>query len=578
MMNRAMYRICFAAVLVVMFAAGATGATPFAKGEVTDVTVYRDQALVTRTIQIEGPKGPLEIAVTDLPDRIIPPSLSAESRGNTTIHSVTYRTRAITGETRPEVKAIDERIAGLEKQLTEVNAHQELLQLKEQIISGLEEFTQTTEQMELQKGVLNFEELMQLTEYGLHKHDEFLLESLELDEKEKEISNEIDLLKRQRSQLAAGYSQTQREALVYLTKDTDEPATISLRYSVNQVSWYPHYNLRSDQERGSVGVEYNAIVRQMSGEDWTGVRLTLSTAQPTFTAEPPVIEPLQITLGAKRVMKEEEVEKTLEGFQQRRAAEQKAAAPPPELSSMLNVFAGEEQVLELTQKADVLIAAKRRIMRIEGVSVTYQLLHPVSLASRTDEQILQITNVKVPAHFTHIAAPVLTDFVYEETLATNTTPHVFLPGSYNAYLNGEFVGRGTIELIASGEEFTAGFGTDPQVQVVKELVTKTEHIEGGNMVSEFEYKLTVSNYGKNIIRLKLQDRMPYSPDGSVQVKLLEAQPEISQDPEYQKTELKKGLLRWDLEIPQQAINEEAMVVVYRFRMAHEKQMAIRGLF
>lgn len=98
------------------------------------------------------------------------------------------------------------------------------------------------------------------------------------------------------------------------------------------------------------------------------------------------------------------------------------------------------------------------------------------------------------------------------------------------------------------------------------------------MVSEFEYKLTVSNYGKNIIRLKLQDRMPYSPDGSVQVKLLEAEPEISQDPEYQKTELKKGVLRWDLEIPQQAINEDAMVIVYRFRMAHEKQMAIRGLF
>lgn len=109
-------------------------------------------------------------------------------------------------------------------------------------------------------------------------------------------------------------------------------------------------------------------------------------------------------------------------------------------------------------------------------------------------------------------------------------------------------------------------------------MTKSEHIEGGNMVSEFEYKLTVSNYGKKVMRLKLEDRMPYSPDGSVQVKLLEATPKISQDPEYQRTKLKKGLLRWNLEIPEQAINEKAIVVMYRFRMAHDKQMTIKGLF
>lgn len=577
-MNRTMYRIGLAMALIVTFAAAVAQATEVTRGNVTEVTVYRDQALITRTIEVEGPKGPLGIVVTDLPDKIIPASLSAESKGNSRIHSVTYRTKAITGETRPEVKAIDEKIAELEKQLRELNAYQELLQVKHKIIGKLEEFTASTAKMELQKGVLNFEELRQLTEYGLGKHDEFLQESLKLQEKNEETLKQIDLLKRKRSELAAGYSQTQREALVYLTKDTDQPVTISLRYLVGQVGWYPQYNLRSDEERSSVSVEYNAIIKQMSGEDWTSVGLTLSTTQPTFTAEPPVIEPLEITLGPKKVLKEEEVEKTLEGFQQRRFAEQKAAAPPPERSSMLNVFAGEEQLLELTQKVDVLMAAKKKIMRIEGVSVTYQLPHLVNLASRTDEQILQIAAVSMPARFTHIAAPVLTDFVYEETSATNTTPYVFLPGSYNAYLNGEFVGRGRIELIASGEEFRAGFGTDPQVQVVKELVTKSEHIEGGNMVSEFEYKLTVSNYGKKVMRLKLEDRMPYSPDGSVQVKLLEATPKISQDPEYQRTKLKKGLLRWNLEIPEQAINEKAIVVMYRFRMAHDKQMTIKGLF
>lgn len=573
-----MHRICMAMALAVTFVAGVAQAAEVTKGEVTEVTVYRDQALVTRTIEVAGPRGPLEILVTGLPDRIIPASLSAESEGKTRVHSVTYRTKAIRAETRPEIKDIDEKIANLEKQLREIEAHQQLLKLKEKIIGNLEEFTAATAKMELQKGVLKFEELKGLTEYGLGKHEKFLQKALELQEQKEETRKEIDLLKRRRAELTAGYSRMQKEALVYLTKDSDEPVTISLSYLVTQVSWYPQYNLRSGEKRDAVGVEYNGLVRQMSGEDWTNVRLTLSTAQPTFTSEPPVIEPLEITLGPEKVLREEEVKRKLGEIRQRRYRAQKDVQAPAQISQILNIEAREWQVLEITQNKDLLVAEKKKIRRIEGVSATYQLPEPVSLASRTDEQILQIATASMPAKFIHKAAPVLTDFVYEEAQAANVSHYVFLPGRYNSYLKGEFVGRGRIELVASGEDFKVGFGVDPQVQVEKELVTKTEHIEGGNKVFEFEYKLTVSNYGNKVIPLRLEDRIPYSPDGSIQMRLLEAKPEISQDVEYQRTGLKKGLLRWDLEIPAQATNEKVVVVMYRFRMAHDKQMAIKGQF
>jgi len=73
--------------------------------------------------------------------------------------------------------------------------------------------------------------------------------------------------------------------------------------------------------------------------------------------------------------------------------------------------------------------------------------------------------VTIPASSQHRAAPLLTDFVFRETSAKNITSYVFLPGSYNAFFNGEFVGRGELKLLAAGEEFTSGFGIDPQVQV-----------------------------------------------------------------------------------------------------------------
>ena len=47
-------------------------------GKVTDVTLYRGQAMVTRTISVDGPKGGLEVIVTDLPDKIVAGSMFAE--------------------------------------------------------------------------------------------------------------------------------------------------------------------------------------------------------------------------------------------------------------------------------------------------------------------------------------------------------------------------------------------------------------------------------------------------------------------------------------------------------------------
>ena len=311
------------------------------------------------------------------------------------------------------------------------------------------------------------------------------------------------------------------------------------------------------------------------------MQLSLSTAQPTFAAEPPVIAPMEVTLGALKPMGEPQIrEKFKSNLGLRRAAQKKQAEfqfDQEDASFASNSAALQQQVLELNVKKSQMARAKPRAARMEGISVSYRLSHPVTLASRTDEQMVQMAGASVPAEFTHTGAPVLTDFVYIEASARNTSPYVFLSGPSNSYLDGEFVGRGKMQMVACGEEFKAGFGVDPQVQVARELVNKTERIEGGNKVSEFEYKLTVSNYGETTIPLRLEDRIPYSSKSSIQVKLLQTEPELSQDKEYKTEGYKKGLLRWDLQIPAEATNDKAVVVTYKFSVAHDRQMSITGM-
>jgi hypothetical protein len=56
------------------------------------------------------------------------------------------------------------------------------------------------------------------------------------------------------------------------------PATLTLEYQVAAARWAPSYVARLDGD--AVRVELRAVVAQDTGEDWTGVALRLSTAEP----------------------------------------------------------------------------------------------------------------------------------------------------------------------------------------------------------------------------------------------------------------------------------------------------------
>jgi hypothetical protein len=63
------------------------------------------------------------------------------------------------------------------------------------------------------------------------------------------------------------------------------PLTIKLEYLIDAARWAPSYVARIDGERASL--EIRAVVAQDTGEDWNGVRLELSTAEPTRFATLP---------------------------------------------------------------------------------------------------------------------------------------------------------------------------------------------------------------------------------------------------------------------------------------------------
>ncbi|MDP6117707.1 MAG: DUF4139 domain-containing protein, partial [Planctomycetota bacterium] len=62
---------------------------------------------------------------------------------------------------------------------------------------------------------------------------------------------------------------------------------IEVSYRIHGPRWYPRYSIRADIDTGKVELIMNALVSQETGEDWEGVELEFSAAEPSQSADLP---------------------------------------------------------------------------------------------------------------------------------------------------------------------------------------------------------------------------------------------------------------------------------------------------
>ena len=590
-------------------------------GKIDAVTVYRGQALVTRTVDAAGPAGLREIVVTDLPERIVPASLFAEAGDNVEVRGLRFRTRPVSQDVREEVRKLE---AALRDQQDAVAANARTLQTvieRKQYLDRLDQFSAPTATADLKSGVLNADTLQKLTLFVFEQRTKLAAEELKLQREGRDLGEQATLLERQLNDMTRGAAKFVREA-VLLADFKAGAGPVRVKYLVDSAAWSPSYVARADAGTGKRGVtvQYNASVQQQSGEDWADVQMTLSTATPSLVAAAPQLDALAIRLT--RAEPKEELVATREKYiveRQQLYSRQRAAegernrnffngsfgavadaangpATQPQQAQIdaiqiagaarkdaeLNDLASKLQVLEFAARdagrpdaardSSATIVADRQ----EGVSVTYALPGRTSLPSRRDTQNVRIATLTADGEFYKLAMPVLTSYVYDQAQVANPGPNVLLAGPVASYLGGQYVGTGTLPTVAAGETFTVGFGIDASLRASRELVEKSETTQGGNRVMSFTYRLAVENFGKTPAVVRLTDRLPTSPDGDIRVTLVQTDKDPTTKPSDAATPPAKrtGTIAWAVTAAPETVGEKAASVQYVYKLEFDKQLSI----
>jgi uncharacterized protein (TIGR02231 family) len=557
-----------------------------ATGRIESVTLYRGQALVTRVVSIDAPAGPTQIVVGELPEQIVGESLYAAGRGDLQVRAVRYHTRALEDAPREEVRKLDDEIEELEKEMRKVDELQKTLKSHTAYLSKLENFVAPTAQMELSKGVLNAETLVEMTTFIAEQRDKHGEQTFGLKEQQRELKKQLDLTGRKRSELTRSGSRVEREALIFVEKAQAGATELSVSYMVRNATWTPAYNLRGAGTAEGVAVEYNALVNQMSGEDWTGVDLTLSTALPTMGADPLVLAPMLITLrpagqNGQRAEQFKEQYSSVQGkirdFQGNLQALRDRTGQIAR-NWGINTISNDLQELELNvSEANKGVLYDLQRSQSLGLSAEYRLPGKTSVASRSDQQVARIANLILPARFSNVAMPLLTQEVYRQAELTNNSNTALLGGQSSVYLDGEFVGSGTIPVVACGQKFLIGFGPDPQLRARREFMSREDGIrswlKGGNREVASKYRLVFDNYKDDAVKLHVFERVPYAIE-DIKLTLGKMSDPLSEEKEYVRSRKPYGILRWDIEVPAHSARSTARTLEYSFRFEFDKKMEI----
>lgn len=310
---------------------------------------------------------------------------------------------------------------------------------------------------------------------------------------------------------------------VQIEADAAVSGALTLRYQMNDANWAPVYDARlSMEEAPSVTLVRRAQVRQGTGEDWTGIALTLSTARPGGRADAPdprvlfarIEEDRPEIAMSRKVMRAPEM-----------MADSMVMAPPP---PAMVAAAPAMQVMAVAQ--------------FDGETVEYAIPGPVDIrGSGRIKQVLideQTDAVTLEAR----ATPSLDETAYLYAAFENQGDGPILPGTASLYRDSVFVGTIQLARVAGGDETDIAFGRYDPIKVTH---VERERMEGeaglirSRQTETRRYAMTVANLGTRSMPVSIRDSMPYAEDEDVEITL-----RASPMPDERDVQGRKGALAW----------------------------------
>ena len=535
---------------------------------ITQVTVYADRAEVVRTFKGRLEAGEQTLVFDRLPGATRLDQLRVEGRGAFTLVDIRPETIQTKEVANAQVRALQDALKAQDLRQQALNQTEARLTFQKSALDKMLARLTTAgkESANPEMDPLKWAAFLDFQDKQLAEVDRQLL-ALQADREA--VRAEVDRLNRELGALRGNERRSRLLAKVNLDVRQAGEVEVNLSYLVRGPSWSPSYDMRADTKAKTLEVTYRAEVRQATGEDWQGVSLRLSTAQPGLAGREPKMDPWFLT-KAEAVAFAGTVNGGLVGKDRADNRFQMFNEVQVMGNSMTISGVAGGGTLKNMEAMD----ERRASVQAGGTAATFVIDRKSDILADNKPAQVTVMRESFPAYFRHTCVPKLSPFVYLKTKAVNKTGFTFLPGPTAVFLDGAFVAQANLDLVPSGQDFWTYLGVDQGVSVERKVLARREETTGvfgkKTLRTVFDQVFKLKNGKATDIELVLWDQVPASNHEDIKV--------VFEEPRYEKDtdDLKLNeskFLEWRLPLKAGAKQD----LPFRFAVERPEDIQVVGL-
>ena len=526
---------------------------------VSSVVVYPDRARVTSAGRAEVTTGLHQLIIGELPLALEPESVRAAGAGTARVRlrSVDVQRRHYAQTPSANVNALEEKVERARAALQTLDDRQAVIQASIDHLNGLRVAT-TEYAWGLARGRHTVEKQAALMRFFEEEDTRLRGDLRGLGEQQRAAKDELAKLQAELDQMRAARPRQRYEARLEVEVLAAGDFEVEVNYVVGRAGWRPLYDMRlREGDAGGaavVAVTNLAEITQNTGQDWTNVRLSVSTARPALNQRAPELKPWFID-AYQPPQPQPRMYKAQMARESADVMHTMADEGPPMLAAMAAPapMAAEIEVAEAQQ---------------EGTAVSFLVAGGVDIPGdgTPKKTVLGITDLS--PRLDYLAIPRHTDAVYRRAKLTNTTGGPLLAGPVSLYVGDEYIGQNRLEYTPGGGEVELVLGVEERIKVKRELVRREvdKRLLRDQRQVNYGYEITLENLTQSTARITLEDQYPVSKHDQIKVRLDRATPEPNEQTELH-------ILKWELDI---AAGEKS-TIRFEYQVEHARALRVAGL-
>lgn len=498
------------------------------------VTLYPGSATVERSTEVAA--GTRRLEVGGLPANFDTKTLQVQADKGIRIGQVVIKDASGKEGVHPREKALNKTILELRDRLEALDIEVRSAALVTGYLGRIEGS---------EKGAVDGKALRNLAE-GIESAGKGAFQRAQQAEiRKRAIKEELDKAEFELAQLQSG-ARNFRSLSVQLS--AERAGAVRLVYQVNKAGWQPAYRAALDSAQSSIDLERLAQVSQKTGEDWTDVKLRLSTGQPQAFREP--VDPQTRRIVYHRPVAPEERVRAYA------AAPMPAAAPAPAKMAELRKATADDYVAPV-------------IETIGSFATEFEVPGKVTLPADGREIAVSLSQQRLTATQRVQVTPAV-QRVPVLVAEFDRAPGVWLPGSIQLFRDGSYVGASRWNP-SGAERFTLGFGADDLLRVTvdrKELQDGTAGFTGQRLQRKVGDVYTLTSLHRNAVDVLVLESAPVA-----QSQEIEVERSFQPAPSGEGWKNRTGVVYWNKKLAP----DESWKIEVGYTISYPKEGSVSGL-